>query len=46
MLSIDMADTNVYRIGRPKTREHITEISVVITIVVNNDYCLRYDEYV
>jgi hypothetical protein len=46
MISKDIADTKVYRIGGPKTREYITEISVMITNVVNNELCLRYEEYV
>jgi len=31
MFSIDIADTNAYRIGAPEAREYITEISVLIT---------------
>ena len=46
MFSTDIADTNVYRIGRPEAREYITEVSVVITDILNNYHCLRYEECV
>jgi hypothetical protein len=46
MFNIDIADTNAYRIGGPEAREYITEISVVITYVLNIDHCLRYEECV
>jgi hypothetical protein len=46
MFSVDIADTNAYRIGETEAREYITEISVVITYVLNNEHFLIYDECV
>jgi hypothetical protein len=46
MFSIGISDTNAYRVGGSEAREYITEIYVVITYVLNNDHCLRYEESV
>ena len=46
MINTDITDTNAYRIGGTEAREYITEISVVITNVLNNNHCLMYEECV
>ena len=46
MFSIDIADTDAYRIGGLEEGEYITEISVVITYILNNKHFLIYEECV